>query len=195
MLTSNQKKSEFLNEKEAWEELQDGSLEALGFFYDNYVNDLFQIGVSVKSDRDLIQDIIHDMFIELYTYHSKLSKVKNIKAYLISSFKRKLFKSISSKEIILEKNDLEIKVNTFENALSPENTIIDLEQASIKKMKLKKAWKSLTPHQIRALQLKFTENKSYTEIADELNVSLSSARTLIYRSIKEIRKRTAFFIF
>ena len=62
-------------------------------------------------------------------------------------------------------------------------------------MKLKKAWKNLTRHQIRALQLKFTENKSYTEIADELNVSLSSARTLIYRSIKEIRKKTAFFIF
>lgn len=195
MLNNNNKKSEFLNEKDAWEQLQKGSLEALGFFYDCYVDDLFRFGISIKGDSALIQDIIHDMFLELYSYHSKLSTVSNIKAYLISSFRRKLFKNISSKEVILEKNEIENRANALESISSTETEIIDLEQVSIQKMKVKKAWDSLTAHQIKALELKFAEKKSYEEIADDLNVSISSARTLIYRSMKEIRKKAVSLLF
>lgn len=195
MLNNNNKKSEFLNEKDAWEQLQKGSLEALGFFYDCYVDDLFRFGISIKGDSALVQDIIHDMFLELYSYHSKLSTVSNIKAYLISSFRRKLFKNISSKEVILEKNEIETRANALESISSTETEIIDLEQVSIQKMKVKKAWETLTPHQIKALQLKFEENKTYDEIAEDLKVSISSARTLIYRSMKEIRRKAVSLLF
>ncbi|MDN3594862.1 RNA polymerase sigma factor [Zunongwangia endophytica] len=189
-----QNKPEFSDEKEAWQKLRVGSLDALGFFYDKYADDLFNIGISIKRDRALVKDAIHDSFIELYKYHSNLSIVKNIRSYLITSFKRTLFKSIKAKDIILKSYDFENNLYALDTS-NAENTIIDMELYFFKKNKLQKALKCLTPHQATALKLKFIEDRSYSEIAANLNVSISSARTLVYRSIKELRKKIIILFF
>lgn len=195
MLSNHKINSEFQNENEAWKKLQQGSLNALGFFYDRYVDDLFTIGISIRNDRELIEDIIHDLFIDVFKYHQNLSSITNVKAYLITSYKRKLFKSLSSNEIALQVEDIEKRLETLNSELDVESSIINLERASLQKKKLQNAWKYLTPHQIKALKLKFMENKTYSEIAIDLNVSIASARTLIYRSVKEIRRRAVSILF
>jgi RNA polymerase sigma factor (sigma-70 family) len=53
---------------------------------------------------------------------------------------------------------------------------------------LAEGMKKLTKKQQEALSLKFEHNLSYPEIADTLNISVESTRTMIYRALKELRK-------
>ena len=54
--------------------------------------------------------------------------------------------------------------------------------------KIAEAMKTLSSKQREGLFLKFDRNLSYPEIADLLNISVESARTSIYRALKELRK-------
>jgi RNA polymerase sigma-70 factor (ECF subfamily) len=188
------KKTQFHNDKDSWSQLQKGNLDALGYLYDKYVDDLFAIGFSIYSDKMFIQDVIHDMFLELYSYHDRLSNAENIKAYLISSFKRSMFKRKKLKELNFENNDFETRSDLLENSECYENKVINLERVSYTQKRVKGIMESLTPRQAKVLELKFSEDKGYEDIASELKVTVSSARTLVYRTIKELRKKTATFI-
>jgi len=48
--------------------------------------------------------------------------------------------------------------------------------------------KSLSNRQREGLSLKFEHNCSYAEIAEIMGVTIESARTIIYRALKELRK-------
>ncbi len=195
MFNRNKKFPKYNSDKIAWQELKKGSLEALGFFYDKYLDDLYAIGISIHPNKENIQDSIHDMFIELYKYHNSISDVENVKGYLILSLKRKLIKNIKSNEYVIDKIDLEKKLHKTGNNEDVEKKLIADEQILEDKEKVDYAILSLTEHQKTILRLKYSENKSYSEIAEKLEVSISSARTLMYRTIKDLRKKIASFTF
>ncbi|TLP74145.1 RNA polymerase sigma factor [Maribacter sp. ACAM166] len=181
------------SEKEIWLELRRGDPEALGNLYDLYVDQLFAIGMKTIGSRDLVQDHIHDLFLDLYKYHEHLAEVRSIAGYLITSFKRKLYKQNKFQITHLRPNwddnnnniPIDLKVVN-----SHEEQLIQQEHKDERSSFLKRALTNLTEHQQNILILRFTEEKSYDEIADIMSVSVSSARTLIYRAVKTIRNST-----
>ena len=46
---------------------------------------------------------------------------------------------------------------------------------------------NLTDHQRKILRLRFAQEKTYQQIAGDLGLSVASARTLVYRTLKTIR--------
>ena len=50
------------------------------------------------------------------------------------------------------------------------------------------AVKKLSNRQREALSLKFEHDRPYSEIAEIMSISVESARTIIYRALKELRK-------
>ena len=184
------------DEKTYWAELQKGNMDSLGKLYDYYVDDLFIFGMSVTKDKTSVMDGIHDLFLSLYKYHSKLSDVSNIKSYLFLSLKRTLHKKAGLKVVTFE--DIEniniTPVNT-KNTPSHESHIINIEQASYIRERVNRAMALLTQNQQEVLNMRFTEEKSYEEIAQTMSVSTSSARTIIYRALKIIRGGVLVIIF
>ena len=75
-----------------------------------------------------------------------------------------------------------------EDTNSVEKTIIENENQEEKTKGLSKALGSLSSRQREAIHLKFNSEMTYEEISEILDISVESARTLIYRSIKELRK-------
>lgn len=175
-------------EKKYWAELQQGKINSLGKLYDLYVDELFAYGMSISVDKSSVMDGIHDLFLNLYKYHSKLSDVENLKAYLFRSLKRTLHTKGGTKLIPIEDSDEVNKLCRYEK-ISPcqESLIISFEQAISTTEKLKRAMKLLTQSQRRVLHMRFEENRSYEEIADIMSVSIASARTIIYRALKVVR--------
>tara|TARA_R110000744_G_scaffold146699_3_gene259584 strand:- start:4025 stop:4624 length:600 start_codon:yes stop_codon:yes gene_type:complete len=180
-----------------WKDLKKGNLSALGSLYELHVDRLFVYGCKISGDREVIQDEIHNLFLDLYTYHKKLSDVKNIEGYLIISLKRKLYKSINYNIRSIE-DELEtlLDVNA-DNGLtvdSYEEEIIEDENENELLVRLQRIMANLTDHQQKILHLRFTKGKSYEQISDDLGLSVASTRTLIYRTLKSIRK-TALTLF
>lgn len=177
-------------EDEIWGRVIEGSTAALGDLYDFYIDDLMAYGFKICGDKEYTMDCIHDLFVDLYKYKSKLAKTKNVKFYLLLSLKRKIHKKFKKKEILLNHEDVagsEWHLKDNYTASDEELIILDEIQKETHQ-RLYSALKKLTKNQQKGIALRFQEEKSYEEIAEILGISVASARTIIYRAIKSLRE-------
>ncbi len=185
------KEKEFPNKLNSlvWAALKRGDTNALGEIYNIYIDVLIYYGLKICNDKDKVMDGIHDLFVDLYKYQTKLSDTNNIEYYLKAALKHKLYKLQIVKETPLEADTLlthsYAKGNYTE---SQEEKIIFSETEKERSIKLLKAFETLTKSQIKGLKLRYNQNLSYEEIAQILNISVASARTTIYRAIKSLRQ-------
>ncbi|MFK5959587.1 MAG: sigma-70 family RNA polymerase sigma factor [Lutibacter sp.] len=179
-----------------WGKLKKGDITALGDLYDQYIDILFSYGMQLTNNKNHVMNCIHDLFLDLYKYKSKLAKIDNVKYYLFKSLKRKIFKKVNTK-LVLTKDNYLIE-NSSEKGIyskSFEEVLIASEQVSERSIKLAEALNFLTERQKQALFLRFTEDRPYEEIAELLNVSVQTSRTTIYRAIKVLRNRLISLVF
>ncbi|WP_405415129.1 RNA polymerase sigma factor [Maribacter sp. Asnod1-A12] len=174
--------------KKYWTELQKGNVESLGKLYDLYADELFIFGMSVTKDKTSVMDGIHDLFLNLFKYHRTLGEVKNIKSYLFLSLKRTLHKKSKLKIITVDDTEILNSISTNDlNSPSCESNIINIEHSCFIKEKVNRAMNLLSQNQQEVLNMRYTEEQSYEEIAQTMSVSISSARTIIYRALKILR--------
>ena len=55
---------------------------AFSELYDMYVQVLFNYGIRLTSDQELLKDCIHDVFIKVYAKRSENSPINNLSSYL-----------------------------------------------------------------------------------------------------------------
>ncbi|MEO1010808.1 MAG: sigma-70 family RNA polymerase sigma factor [Bacteroidota bacterium] len=174
-------------ESHLWVALRRGDLDALNELYSTYVDLLYDFGSKLTKDSGLVKDCIHDLFLDLYKYRKNLSKNVNVKFYLLKSLKRKITKG-NKREIVLRTLEEGDTIPIFKGGEdSIEAKIIQGEYDEERSFSLAKSVKGLTRHQQEAITMRFTENRSYEEIAVTMNVSIATARTTIYRAIKTLR--------
>lgn len=69
---------------------QAGNMAAFSQLYDLYINILFNYGLKLTLDKELLKDCIHDVFVKLYTKKDELGTIDNLKSYMFISLKNKL---------------------------------------------------------------------------------------------------------
>lgn len=168
-----------------WGQIKKGDPEAFNFLYDKYIDALFSFGLTFSKDPDLVKDSIHDLFLELYKYRKKLSDTDNVKNYLFKSLKRKIFVNQKRRLKVTYQQELLDSPNFKKESF--EKTIIEAEQREEVSSALKKAIHELSDRQRQAINLKYNAEFSYTEIAELLEISVESSRTLIYRALKSLK--------
>ncbi len=183
--------------QKALEQLGNGDLNALGYLYDQFADELFEIGTKYITDQCWIEDQIHDLFLDLYKARHTVSGIRNIQAYLTTSLKRRLYKKNKSRELVVDEESFKNLLANSKDHIdtSKESQWIEREGFESLRQGLRTAMESLTVHQQNALHLRYVENKSYHEIAQHMDVSPASARTLLYRSIKILREKVQLLLF
>lgn len=166
-----------------------GSESAYSTIYKMYVNDLYAFGLSLRAKPELVEDAIHDIFVEIYTHRHYLQGVDNIKSYFITSFRNRLF-LLMKKEI--NSGDYNENENYGLEEMDPEYQWIEKENANEKQLFVKQLYTELNPHQREALYHRFVEGLSVEEIAQIMKINYQSAKNLIHRSIKKLKKVSAF---
>ena len=66
---------------------QAGNMAAFSQLYDLHINILFNYGLKLTIDKELLKDCIHDIFVKLYTKKDELGTIDNLKSYLFISLK------------------------------------------------------------------------------------------------------------
>ena len=132
-----------------WGRLKAGDMEALGALYDRHVDDLFAVSLYVCGDRSTAQDAIHDLFLDLYKYHKKLAPADNVRAYLITALRRRLYKAGKAKSRSLddETNGARFLDQPGHFTESAEEVIVLKESQRGLRQSLHKALQTLTEHQ------------------------------------------------
>lgn len=176
-----------------WEKLKRGDIHALGEIYDLYIEILFSYGIQISNDKSYVMDCIHDLFLDIYKYRATLTSTDNVKYYLIKSLKRKINKKYKSKIVSFDNED-SFNANSYTTTRSFEEEIIASEESTILNLKLADALISLSKRQRKGLFLRFNEEMPYEEIAQIMNVSIQTSRTIIYRGVKQLRKCMILFM-
>ena len=89
---SNQNREDIL----LWESLRKGNNLAFSTLYKKYIQSLFNYGMHIHSDRDLIKDCLQELFTEIWDKKESLGQVEKVAFYLFRSFRNLLFRKIES---------------------------------------------------------------------------------------------------
>lgn len=177
------------NEKrdiDLWIRIKKGDHHAYHELYDRYINMLFAFGIQYTNDESLVQDAIHDVFVDLHRYSTTIALDVVVKSYLFKSLQNDIFKKLKSQKKIVS---LDIVSESTYKADSAEDELIFNETTLKKHSDLALALSSLTKKQRYALHLRFSEELSYEEISHKLDISAQSCKTLVYRSLRDIRSK------
>ena len=150
-----------------------------------YADDLFNYGRRLGVPKDNMDDIIHDVFLNLMLKTPDLSKIENLRSYIFGSVHNKIIDIFRSSK----------KGNTRLIFLEIEETeqIEDREKhLLVKKLEdmLNSHIQSLSESQRTALILRYFQNLSYDEIAQILNCTPHAARKFVSKAIAALRKKS-----
>ncbi|WP_160069787.1 RNA polymerase sigma factor [Sphingobacterium bovisgrunnientis] len=165
-----------------WTEFLQGDAKAFEIVYNEYIDDLYTFGVKFHSDKEVVLDCIHDLFVSLYN-NPRIAQQVEVRFYLFSSLRRRLLKI---KKEFSKFSDEDIQDNLVQIA-SPEFEWIEQESQEINTQRLKKYLEKLPKRQCEVLFLKYYMDFSYEEISSMMNVSVESCRTLSYRAIRQLK--------
>lgn len=166
-----------------------GDDNAYSTLYELYAKDLYAFGLSLRVKTEVIEDSIHDIFVEIYTHRHNLEKVENVKYYFLAAFRNRLFfllKKDSHTFEITENDTLGLVEKDFQESW------IEMEEDNEKQTLVKSLLSELNQNQREALYHRFVEELSCEEIATLMNINYQSAKNLIHRSIKKLKSIAAF---
>lgn len=176
-----------------WSRFKSGDESALREMYDRYVQSLSQYGRRFTDDTALIEDALHDLFVNIWQKRSSLGDTNSIMSYLCISLRRDLIKRIKQNQQVVHPATDDIPEQfdwSVEDALSAR------EQEATNTVKIEQALSKLSARQREAIYLKFFEEMSYEDICSVMQLNYQSARNLVARAIIELRQSlVAFLIF
>lgn len=175
------------NEIKTWQAFKSGDRKAFENLLNQYYPALLNYGQRLVKNKDFAQDCIQDFFIELWNQRDKLDMPISIKAYLISSYRRKLFKekdrNFWNKNVteLNDEYDVEVQFNI-------ETYLINNEIEHETLVKLKSHLSTLGKRQREVLYLRFYQELEYDEISQIMSINHHSAVNLVYEALKLLRK-------
>jgi RNA polymerase sigma factor (sigma-70 family) len=173
------------NDRIKWDHFRKGDDNALSGIYAEYAGSLYLYGQKLTGNRAVIEDALHDLFIDLIRNRRSIGETGNIQFYLLKAFRRKLVRQLKRES---RYGDDQLRDNLFEVRYSAEQEMIT-EEARLQTAKsLAQAIEKLSPRQKEAIYLKFQKELDYHEIADILGMGIEASRNLIYRAVKSLKE-------
>ncbi len=170
------------DESELWLAIQNGDHTSFRVFYMAYTDILYNYGMKICNNDDIVRDCIQDIFEYLWKNKEKVEIQSSIKLYLLTSVKRAIIKKLKDDD---KSSDLS---NNKAFELSVESRIINEEAENHKKHLLSKALQQLTKKQREIIFLRYQENLSYEEISLIMSLNRNSMYKLLHAAIKRIKQ-------
>ena len=167
-----------------WNQICKGDEKAFHQLFEKKYRPLMIFGLKIKMDRELVRDLIQDLFLELWNKRFSLPHVENLNAYLKQILKRKIFHA-SKKQLKVVPHD---KSLSSEKVSSYESLLIEQETSEIKKSNLEKAFQELTPKQKEIILLKFYKGLSYEEIANKTGTQKRTIYNQVHSAVLILKK-------
>lgn len=170
---------------EKWARFISGDDDAYTWIYETYVQTLYQYGLCLTSDIEMIKDCIQDLFVYIYTNRRRLDKSYNVKAYLLISLKNNLCRALARKKAYDSLGTEEIP---FLEEMTVEEEFIENETYLREMQQVKEMLSILTSRQREIMYYRFIQELSMDEICQLMNLNYQSAQNLIQRSLKKIKE-------
>lgn len=170
-----------------WEQLLRHEREGLFGLYQELYTGLLQYGRVLVGDEELTKDVINQLFLYLWDKHLTLSTPRDIKAYVVVSFRRMLLYE-DKKLRQFGHSSLEQDLESMPGQASAEYEKITAETQLEVTSRLRHALSALSPRQQELLRMKYYENLSYEEIAERTGLSIRTVYNKTHEALQRLRK-------
>ena len=163
---------------------QAGNMAAFSQLYNLHINVLFNYGLKLTIDKELLKDCIHDIFVKLYTKKDELGTIDNLRSYLFISLKNKLCDELRRRMYM---SDTAIEDVSISTPTDVEDDYMEEEQRKNEFSLVRRLLDQLSPRQREALTLHYIEEKKYEDICEIMNMNYQSVRNLMHRGLTKLR--------
>ena len=179
-------KTKIYDDHKLWDKLRAGDERSFSLLFEKYYGDLINYGNSFSPFAEKVQDCVQDVFADIWLYRESLQKPNVVKAYLLSSVRKRIAR-------LYERDHIFKKITTTDSIeflfdFSVEYELIDDETTAERVLYLNKLLNDLPSRQKEALFLRYNEGLSVEQIAEILNVNYQSASNLLHRGLLTLRK-------
>ena len=169
-------------EKQLLENLRCGSKDALGKLYSFYRDPSLKFCISLLKDKEEAENIMHEVFIKIWTKRQSINPELNFTSYLFTSLKNRIFDHFKE----MKKNDA-LKKQYLEQVRAMKNE--NEEEMELKSHRIKMAVENLSFRRKKILKLNIEEGLSYAEIAIRLNISPNTVKNSLVKAKQMIRSQ------
>lgn len=161
-----------------------GNMAAFSQLYDLHINILFNYGMKLTIDRELLKDCIHDIFVKLYSKKDELGAIDNLRSYLFISLKNKLCDELRKRMYMTDTAVEDVNLISLTNI---EDDYLEKEQRKNDFVLVEHLLNQLSPRQREALTLYYIEEKKYEDICEIMDMNYQSVRNLMHRGLSKLR--------
>lgn len=163
-----------------WQAFKKGDSSAFEQLYKKYFKDLGRYGLRLNPDKDLVEDAIQDVFIDLWRRKEFLSDVENVKLYLYRATRNQFNRTIQ-KDIFEGSEDINNFLD-YLGTLSSEQESIENESNQIRTRSIQNAMNNLSNRQAEAIHLRFYQGLSLDAIALIMKIQKQVVKNLLSKS-------------
>lgn len=168
-----------LSDKIIVEEIRQGNEQVYRSLFDNYYPLLMQFAHRFIFDKDTCKDLVQDVFVNLWEKRQE-QEIKSLKWYLYAAVKNKCLVYLRNLGI-KDKHQIYL-IDSYLSEHSEEE-LLDPELVK----EVKKALDQLPKEMKRIFRLKYVHGHSMNDIAEDLNISLSTVKTQLGRAKVRLR--------
>ncbi len=159
---------------------------AFSELYDLYVQTLYNYGMKLTQDQELLKDCIHDVFVKVYTKRNEKHTINNLGSYLIISLKNRLLDEFRRNTFM---DDGEVDSYDYRRVTDDvEHDYLNTERELMQNAQVAHLMNHLTRRQRQAITLYYLEERKYDEICSIMHMNYHSVRNLMHRGMLKLRE-------
>ncbi|GAB3322135.1 sigma-70 family RNA polymerase sigma factor [Larkinella ripae] len=175
-----------LTPQELWQRFKGGDELAFGELAKLHYRGLYNYGLRLTADSELVWDTIQDLLLELWDHRATIGDAVFVKTYLLKALRYKLLK-IRPQQPAVPLDESSPSQLPFADSI--EQQIIAAESETEQTRLLHQLMASLSNRQQEVLYLRFYQNLENHEIAQIMGLERQSVANLLHRTFKELRSQ------
>ncbi|MCV6629886.1 MAG: RNA polymerase sigma-70 factor [Flavobacteriaceae bacterium] len=166
--------------------IKKGDLDAFRYLYEEYYHWLCVYLYNLSHNKQLSEDLVHDVFIKLWDKREKILITTSIKSYLFRTCHNEFLQELRKnkrRQSVLDKIRIDKLYAVFEEEAKGEK--------ELKYKKLEKLIAQLPPRCREIFVKSKLHRLKYKEIADELGISIKTVETQMSKALHILRKHAS----
>ena len=176
-----------ITDEELMNELKGGRQEALTYIFNRYYRLVFSVALKILRDRGEAEDLMQDVFIEIYRRIKLFNPAKGSAKTWILQYA--YHRSLNRKKYLALRHFYDNPGDSALNQFEYSNSLSDWNKISYEDWTrtIKKGLQTLSEMEQKVLDLAFFQGFLLKEISVQLDEPLSNVRNHYYRGLKKLR--------
>ncbi|HPG05410.1 MAG TPA: sigma-70 family RNA polymerase sigma factor [Saprospiraceae bacterium] len=161
-----------------WLRFKQGDSDAFEQLYQENLDGLLRYGHHFTPQTELIEDVIQELFVDLWQRKANLGDTDSPRKYLCASLRHRLYRTLKKNAKTASEDEIPFDMSwDWEDAPSSEERYAQVESAL----------EQLSHREKEAIYLRYHQGLSYEEIGDIMGVQYQSLRNQVHRAIQKLR--------